>query len=421
MNSDVGEEEEQKFSKGEISYIPPANYYQRMEITLANNQVYNEIKAYVESGKNRSGFASSMWLAEGEQWTIERNKIEIRHNESLPEMRPKLFNSILGRLKYAYHNGDLSSKVHKILESCGTDVINFLIENFSSADALLYLFNMSRGLADSGNSISNFRKSLVLIEDLSEVGVRRKVVLPELDDLQSMAFYFYKLILETPLIYNAVGRLFTEEVNVVNGYRYDFDQDNSSHMEKILSYYRDIKIVITNQAIPFYGMVGRGNEVYINVERIAHLKNKRPSITKRAAKVMQVIFHEATHSAIRRESRYGYAGYTHSPKRPKGSDSVLNTVDENLNETKKDKKVKNLEAGYRFENYVFGAHNRNFAGNDEFAKRMLLREFYMNAVRGSESRLFSDKEAEKLTESKRNYQFSGIRCGLPNLGPFHYR
>ena len=91
------------------------------------------------------------------------------------------------------------------------------------------------------------------------------------------------------------------------------------------------------------------------------------------------------------------------------------------NEAKKEEEMKNLEAGYRFEKYVFGAYDRNFAESKEFAKRMLLRESYMNAVRGRESSLFSDEEAKGLTQIDHNFSFSGIRCRIPDLGRSNYR
>ena len=405
---------------GELNKEEPKNYYEKMENILASNQIYDEIAAYVKADEKGPEFAFSIWPAKGDQWDVHRKRIEIKHDEDISTMRPKLFNSILGRLKYA-HDNTLSSDMRDDLNSCSIAVINYLKKHFDDSHALLYLFNMSRGLADKEENISNFMDGLNHIRKLPEVDIKPEKVSEELQDLQTMAFYFYKLILETPLVYNAIARLFTEEVNTENGYHYDFDEDNSDHLDKVLCHYRAIKVVITGKAVPFYGMVGRDNEVYINVDVLANGNDKLKTITQKVAYVMQVMLHEATHSAIRQESPQGYAGYTHSPKRRKKSHSVFKAAAGDGNEAKKDEEMKNLEGGYRFERYVFGAHNKNFAEKEEFAEKMLLRESYMKAARGSESRLFTDEEAGGLVEIKHNYDFSGIRCGIPDLGRSDHR
>ena len=406
--------EEKKVSyEGELNKKKLKNYNERMENILSNNQIYDNFRAFVESDEKNDEFEFSIWLAKGDNWALERKRITIQHDEDISDMRPKLFNIILGRLRYTYEN-TLSSDTRDSLKFCAIDVLNYLKKHFKDPHTLLYLFNMSRGLADKEEHIRNFRKALFLAQYLSEADLTNKEAPTELKDLQTMASYFYKLILETPLVYNAIGRLFTEEVNRDNGYHYDFNADNTGHLDKVLCHYRAIKVVITGKTVPFYGMVGRDNEVYINVDKLANGNRKIVKTTQKVAYVMQVMFHSATHSAIRQESPQGYAGYTHSH-------SVYIAAAGDGNENKKVEEMNNLEGGYRFEKYVFGAHDRNFAENEEFAKKMLLRESYMKAVKGSESRLFSVEEASDLVEIKHNYDFSGIRCGIPDLGRLDYR
>ena len=259
MSNKGDSEEEKKVSyEGELNKEKPKNYYERMENTLSNNQIYDEIKAFVGSGEKNDEFESNIWFAKGDQWAIDRTKIRIQHQEAISEMRPKLFNSILGRLKYACDDNS-HLRIGENLRLCGIYVINYLMEHFNDPNALLYLFNMSRGLADGEKGMNSFIDEVIRMRKLPKIHVKPEEESVELKNLRTMAFYFYKLILETPLVYNAIASLFAEEVNKMNGYDYNFRADNSNHLDKILRHYREIKVVITDKLAPFDGMAGRDN------------------------------------------------------------------------------------------------------------------------------------------------------------------
>ena len=231
---------------------------------------------------------------------------------------------------------------------------------------LLFLFNCSRGMIESQNSLQRLLKYFCFFADIQSF-IPFKISTPE-NNLVQDAFGHFKQVLNNPRVRIALKTFIDDHLIAEN----DFPENIT--IEDCINVLKKTEIEISPQEHLFNGMIGRGQKIYLNFGRIFASCGTDNEKTK--ACFVKLFFHEGGHELIRTFGKNGYSSFT-----AKGKEKIL----------------ENLEAGYCMEKLVFGPFNKKYWLSSNFVK-ILEEKNYDQLPIFSDPQEISGMEERKIAE-----------------------
>lgn len=238
---------------------------------------------------------------------------------------------------------------------------------------LLFLFNCSRGMVDTKESLQRLLKYLT---EFSEIQSFNPYPFLTETNLLSDAFGYFKKVLNNKGVKIALQTFIDDQLTVENGY------PNNVTVENCIDVLQKMEVEIIPSEHLFNGMIGRGKKIYINFGRIFTSCEKDNEKTK--ACFVKLFFHEGGHELIRSFGKNGYSSFT-----ARGKAQIL----------------ENLEAGYRIEKLIFGPFKKKYWLCGNFFK-ILKKKNYAKLP------IFSDPQEIDLMIDRKIAEFCSGICAV---------